>query len=268
MNRTSADWSAILPREHGAWSLLLLPFASAVVLLEAWRAEVVAGLVLVLCLLLLRGPLIVLARQRWVWRVEKPETALARVAVWSLGGVAALAAVPMLWVVPLELLVAMGAGAGGFLAAGTWLAVKNRQHSVVFQTASAVALTGSAVVPGLVVGGTVPVVVLWLWALQAVHAAAAIPLVHARLALRRGQPAGVSAAAGVGVSLVMAAGLMGLGYGKPGVAVAVGALVQAVEFWMLHRPGAAKANLHQLGLRLMGESILFSGLVVWTLWVS
>ena len=75
----------MLPREHGAWGLLLMPFLCAAVL--ARRAEwlLLPALGLALLGFILREPLVTLARQRWVWREEKPESvAAARCLAWQL----------------------------------------------------------------------------------------------------------------------------------------------------------------------------------------
>ena len=66
-----------LPREHGAWGLLLQPFAAGAILANHWTWHMFAALGLVLCGFLLREPLTILARQRFVWRTLNPQTAAA-----------------------------------------------------------------------------------------------------------------------------------------------------------------------------------------------
>ena len=67
-----------LPREHGAWGMLLQPFAAAAVVAAEWTPALGAALGAMLAVFLAREPLLVLARQRWVWREPRPETEIGR----------------------------------------------------------------------------------------------------------------------------------------------------------------------------------------------
>ena len=58
--------------------MLLQPFAAAAVVAAEWTPALGAALGAMLAVFLAREPLLVLARQRWVWREPRPETARAR----------------------------------------------------------------------------------------------------------------------------------------------------------------------------------------------
>ena len=73
----SASAIAPTPREHGAWELLLQPFVAAAILAGFWHWLLLPTLALVLLGFLLKEPLVVLARQRWVWRSPDQQTPVA-----------------------------------------------------------------------------------------------------------------------------------------------------------------------------------------------
>src|SRR5690606_7736680 len=75
--RPQPEQFAPLPREHGAWGLLLQPFVAAVVLARFWDWRLFPALALVVLGFILKDPLVVLARQRWVWRTRNPQSPVA-----------------------------------------------------------------------------------------------------------------------------------------------------------------------------------------------
>ena len=56
----------LLPREHGAWGILLVPFVAAAVLGWPWTLDLLVSFAAILLAFVVREPLTVLARQRWV----------------------------------------------------------------------------------------------------------------------------------------------------------------------------------------------------------
>lgn len=254
-----ASNTSLLPREHGAWSMLTLPFLAAVYLLRPDPLRAAAAFIAVMALFLVREPLIVLARQRWVWRTPHEESAAARRWLLVLAPVLAAAG----WVaIPRQawgLAAAMGAGAAVLMAASIALAVRNRQHSALFQAIGSIGLAASSLAAGL----TQPPLAAsaWIvWAASALHGVSAIPVVHARLAMRRRQapnlaPAAIGALAALAAAAASAPGSLSLPLGFSG-------LVHAAEWLALRSPGAPQAKLARLGLRLMAESILFTLLLV------
>lgn len=242
--------------------MLLLPFLAAAWLLHPSWPKLAAAFVLVMALYLSREPLIVLARQRWVWRTPHEETAAARrwlLALTPLTVAAGPLAIPRsAW--PMAAI--CGVGATVLMAISVWLAVRNRQHSVLFQAIGSAGLAASALVVAL---GSPPVSSeAWIvWAASALHGISAIPVVHARLAMRRRQtPKPLGASIGALATLVIAAALLP----RPlSAALGFSGLVQLAEWLALRSPGAGQAPLTRLGLRLMSESIVFTVLLVWAL---
>src|SRR5208282_5109211 len=66
-----------LPREHGATAMLLMPIVCAAVLSRAWRWSELATLAAAFAALAAKDPMVVLARQRFVWVERHAETAVA-----------------------------------------------------------------------------------------------------------------------------------------------------------------------------------------------
>ena len=62
-----------LPPEHGSWGMLLFPFVSAAILTKTWTWDFVLAALAMLAVFLLREPLTVLLRQKFVWKRRRPE---------------------------------------------------------------------------------------------------------------------------------------------------------------------------------------------------
>src|SRR5581483_11660514 len=69
---------ALIPRAHGAWAMLLQPFVAALLVYHRVSWAVRPALAAVVLVFLIRDPPTILARQKWVWRGERPESAVAR----------------------------------------------------------------------------------------------------------------------------------------------------------------------------------------------
>lgn len=242
--------------------MLILPYVAAVYLLRPDPLRAAAAFVLVMALFLSREPLIVLARQRWVWRTPHAEAAEARRWLLVLVSViiaAGLAAIPS-GARPMAAL--FGAGAAGLMAISISLAVRNRQHSALFQSIGSAGLAASSLVVGLI-APPVDAAAWIVWFTSALHGISAIPVVHARLGMRRRERRRLgSASAGAFATLAVAGAL----FQHPlSLALAFSGLAHMGEWLALRRPNAAQARLTRLGIRLMCESIVFTILLVWAL---
>src|SRR5664280_929578 len=182
-----------LPREHGATAMLFTPIVCAAVLSHTWRWSEFATVTAAFAALAAKDPMVVLARQRLVWKQWHPETASAIrwFAGWTV--LLILSGLVLLATWPFQALVAMGSGVAVFSVLAIVINVKNRQRSTLFQIASAAALTSSSLATSLSATGTIAPWCWWLWLLLALQATAGILVVHARLdarvALRSTAPA-------------------------------------------------------------------------------
>ncbi len=184
-----------LPREHGATAMVITPIVCAAILARTWRWSELATLAAAFAALAAKDPLVVLMRQKFVWK--QPNAATPHAARWFAGYALVLAAsgLVLLRAWPLEAIVAMGAGVVAFSLMAIWVNVKNKQRSTVFQIASAAALTSSSLATCLSATGAIRPWCWWLWVLLAMQATAGIVVVHARLdariALHGKAPAGL-----------------------------------------------------------------------------
>jgi hypothetical protein len=251
-----------LPREHGAWGLLLQPFIAGAILAREWNWLLLPALGLTLFGFLLREPLTILARQRFVWRTENPQTrpALKWLAVEALGAALCLALlVPTLPVAPLAALTGLAATLTGI---AVWMTILNKQRSVILQLISAAGLGTTALLAILACTGAIPAWAWPLWAVLTFHGAASILTVHQRLALKRtgGQPSPRTYIAPA-LSLISALAAPVLA-----IPLAFSGLVNLWELYRLRQPEALQEPLKHVGLRALAVSITHSLLTVAALW--
>lgn len=180
----AAPRRSMLPREHGAWGLLLQPFVAGAVLGGAPASLLAPAAVLLLAGFALRTPLLEIARGRL--RARAATDNLRTAFLWCAGEAAILAAA--LWLLWPGLAPAwrLGLCAGGpaFTLLAVWIGWRNWQRSRVFQTASAAVLALSAPFAIQLGQGRVPFWGWMLWLVFLLHGAVAIQLVHERLERR------------------------------------------------------------------------------------
>jgi hypothetical protein len=263
-----------LPREHGATAMLLTPIVCVVILSRTWRWSELATLTAAFAALAVKDPMVVLARQRFVWKQWHPETASAMrwFAGWTviliLSGLVLLAS----W--PFKALVAMGLSVAIFSVLAIAINVKNRQRSTLFQIASAAALTSSSLATSLSATGTIAPWCWWLWLLLALQATAGILAVHARLdariALRSTAPAGENfrRAAEIALVVLACAAVIAAGLGHGWIALALLVAVVGYSYDLHAQQDAAKLQLPlmKVGRRALALSSLFSVLLIMGFW--
>lgn len=262
---------APIPREHGAWGLLLQPFVAGAVLAGHWTWLLVPALGLVLLGFLLREPLIVIARHRWVWRRYGPaQRAAQRWAVIELAGVITCLVLLARSTALLPLL-GLAAVAGLLTAAAVWVTLRNRQRSIPFQLVSAGGLSTTALLAALVGAGGVPSWSWWLWGILTAHAMASILVVHARLkaraALRGGGSTGTrnSDLAAQMLQLAAAAAVAMVEW-RLAVPLIVSAVANGAELRRLQTPGQLQESLPRVGYRTLAVSLLHLAATVVCLW--
>ncbi len=259
-----------IPREHGAWGLLLQPFVAGAILGGQWTNLFVPALGMVLMGFLMREPLTVMAREMWVFRRRGY---LAVRAAWWAGveGAALLGCLLTLarWA-PLGALAAL-AGVGVVLTgAAVAVSLKNRQRSVAFQVVSAAGLGTTGLLAVLVGTGGIPGWAWWLWGLLSGHAMASIPVVHARLRARAGRKSDRVerpwlAYAGQAGQLA-AAGAVAMVEWRLAVPLMASALANGIELWRLRTPANLEEALTRVGYRTLAVALLHMVLTITCLW--
>lgn len=254
--------------------MMLLPFLCAAILSRQWHWTLLPTAAAILAAFMLREPLVVLGRQKFVWTTPHAESRIA--AKWLFGLVAALAVCGALLALrwPLPALLALGTGAAAMTLLAVWMTVRNRQRSWWLQMLSAAGLSASSLAAVLSSTGAIPDWCWWLWALSASHAFAGILVVHARLEARIAAKAKrqvaprfrLPAAAAQFVMLAGAAWCFAIGQGLLAIALLLSVLVHFWDLATLRTPQALETRLTVVGLRAMTLSILVSSLIVAGLW--
>ncbi|MCC7235966.1 MAG: YwiC-like family protein [Bryobacterales bacterium] len=269
MRGESKSGVSMWPREHGAISMLVQPAVCAALIAWRWHWVVIPALAAAAAMFLVREPLVVLARQKWVWRDAKPETPVARRWVLSLAPVMATCGALMAMRWQISWLIAFGAGAVAMTVYAVWMTVKNRQRSVSLQIISAFGLASTGMAVAMSLEDTVSQWAAWLWLLSAAQAAAGILVVHTRLesrisakARRAESPVYIRAA------WVMQAVMASLGVAAwwvspvAAAAMLLPAAVHVYELMTIRTEKAMATPLRTIGFRAMGLSIAVSVLLV------
>lgn len=265
---------AFVPREHGATAMLLMPFFAAAILLRRVYWPELAALAAIACAFSLKDPLIVLARQHFLWKQEHAETKIARRAVAVRALVVVVCGAVLLAFRDWRPFAPLLAGGAAFMALAVAVTVRNQQRSEWFQVGSAVALTSTCLAACLAATGEVPAWGWLLWLLCALQATAAIFVVHARLdariAARKSVPVPIEnrrAALICQIVLVCAAVVFAL-LARAWIGAAL--LIAAIGYWAdLRRQRTAESlrmPLQRVGLEALGLSTLYAVLLIIGLW--
>jgi hypothetical protein len=153
-----------LPREHGAWGILLIPFATAVGVSGVFDLKVTLLLASVLCFYVARASYL---KQNWKWTV-----------VLLAGSAACTAALLLQW--RLWWLITLG-------AAATPLAFRRTERSIAVQLIAVAGLTLTAPATWYAATGRMDAKALWLWLLNALYFGGGVFYVkmHVAAAIRR-----------------------------------------------------------------------------------
>jgi YwiC-like protein len=265
---------AYVPREHGATAMMLTPFFCAAILLRHVYWQEAVALVAIVVALVIKDPLVVIARQRWVWKQKHAETDAARRLVVIELLLLAAAGATLLLTRDWRPLAALFIASAAFTALAVAVNVQNRQRSVWFQVMSAVALSGTSIAACLAGPGKVPAWGWVLWALCALQATAGIFVVHARLdariASRKGEPTHSSnRGAALAVQLILlltAVAFATLGRFWIAAALAVAATCYWIDLRRQQTSASLQMSLKSVGQQALTLSIAFAILIIIGLW--
>jgi hypothetical protein len=245
-----------LPREHGAWAMLSVPFLIGVLVGggQSWRV-LWLGLAMTF-VFIAREPLLLWQRAR---RRGK-DSGAARRLVFIYFGLAALFSAPLLVFHHLFGLVLLGLLVMILLGVNTWQAGQREDRTVLGESLAILGLTLTAPAAHYVARGRWEVVALWLWALSALYFTSSVFYVKLRvLESTRKEQARKQAwrhcalyHASLSISLVVLA-LTSSVYLFALVAFAP-ALLRA--FWSLLKP-AGQLNLRRIGVMEICYSLVF-----------
>ena len=254
--------------------MLLTPFVCAAILLRQVSWQEAVTLLAILCAFATKEPLVVIARQLFVWKQPHPETrtairyAAAEALILAVCG--ALLASSLDW----RPLAVLAGGAAAFTAIAVVVNVRNRQRSVWFQIASAAALTSTSVAACLAVLDAIPAWCWLLWLLCALQAFGGILVVHARLDARIGlrkAESGKERSRRVAILSQLAMALAGVGFAVSGYRfVAIALLIAAAAYFFdMYRQkdsGSLQMSLKTVGKQALTVSICFAIMIIVGLW--
>jgi hypothetical protein len=254
--------------------MLLTPIVCAAILAREWRWSELATLTAALAALAAKDPMVVLARQHFVWKQRHPETTAA--VQWFVGWIVILIVCGVIFVAtwPRTAIMALGLGVCGFSALAVAINVKNRQRSPLFQIVSALALTSSSLATCVSATGFIAPWCCWLWILMAMQATAGILVVHARLDARiasRGTAVpseGYRRAAQVALSVLICTAIAAITLRRGWIALAL--LVVVAGYWFDLRGQrdsvALQIPLKRVGQRALALSSVYAVLLIMGLW--
>jgi hypothetical protein len=267
------------PREHGATAMLFTPIVCAAILSRAWRWSELATLAAAFAALAAKDPMVVLARQRFVWKQWHAETAAALrwFAGWTI--LLAVSGLVLLATWPFKATVALGLGVAAFSTLAIVINVKNRQRSTLFQIASAFALTSSSLAMSLSSTGAIALWCWWLWLLLALQATAGILVVHARLDARIALRSTAlprenfphetyRRSAQISLAVLACAAVIAIGFHRGWIALAlfVAILGYAYDLHCQRNAAALQLPLKTVGQRALALSSLYAILLIVGLW--
>jgi len=267
MRHTPQSGAMLVPREHGATAMMLTPFLCAALLLRHVYWQEAVTLVAILVALVIKDPLVVLARQRWVWKQEHPETrgAMRLAAIELL--VLTACGVTLLWTRDPAAFGLLFVGSAAFTALAVMVNVRNRQRAVWFQVVSAAALSATCVAACLSGPGKVPGWCWLLWLLCTVQATAGIFVVHARLDARnsKGKPVNVAnRRLAFLLQMILLASAMWFalrGQFWIATALALAAIGYLLELRRQQNQAALKMSLKRVGQQTLALAVAFALLV-------
>jgi hypothetical protein len=254
--------------------MLITPMVCAAVLARAWHWAELATFAAAFAALAVKDPLVVVARQRFIWKQRHPETDAAVRSFFLWAGVLCAGGLLVLLTWPARASIAMGLGLAVFSALAVAVNVKNRQRSTLFQIASAAALTSSSLAISLSAAGFVQPWCWPMWLLLALQATAGILVVHARLdariALRSPAKAGSDSrrAAQISVAVLVCAAIAAAALGRYVISFALlmAAAGYAFDLHLQRNPQALQLPLSSVGRRALALSSLYSILLIIGLW--
>lgn len=283
-NAVPAGRRLLLPREHGAWGLVLLPFLAGALVAGNWATlRMLAAALAVFSVFLLREPLLALWRLRAAAhkygsdavgfaangpRQSERESAKLSLLTYGLG--AATSGVYLLLSLLLGPLLLLAGCTAVLLPTLLHFTVRNYQRHPALQIAGVLGLTASSLLSYLVGRGYWDEPAIWIWLLSAAHGSASVLVVHARLeailARRMPGPAPTTdrrtAVLGqVGLALLLA---IVAATGRPWLLLPFlpPMTLHCWELWQLRGQVAPRVSLHRVGWMQLSASGAFCLLLV------
>lgn len=261
--------SFVLPREHGAWGILLIPLVTG-----GWIGyEAGARIAPLLLFALAALALFCLRTPAEIWLETSPlraqTAAEKRTVLLSIGVYASLATIALLGLIWREraiLLLVLGAAVAALFLAQGILKELSRRYRMAAQLVGALGLTSTAAGAYYVVTGNLDAAALLVWGLNWLFAANQIHFVQLRIRAARAATRAeklnegrsfLAGEAGTVLILLLAWRFGGL----PGAAaVAFGPVLARGLVWFFRRP--TPLGIHRLGFSELAHALTFGVLLI------
>lgn len=256
----------LLPREHGAWGIVAIPYLTAAAIAGSVRAAVLTGALAVLLVFLARYPLEILLIPAAHTRAGRPDRDKVQRYAWVYGVLAAGAGACLLVFWQLYLLVPLALAGLALFGLRVWWGRSREERSVAAEVTGTVGLTLTALVAWICATGGLNSTGWLVWGLNALFFSSGIVYVKARigarLARQRGETASGATFAVVFHALVLLSvlGMVSARWFSPWVAVPYG-LAVARAVWGLSASEKAFA-LRRLGWSEVGLSAVFGAFLI------
>jgi len=265
---------SFIPREHGATAMLLTPFFAAAILLRHVYWQELIALVASVAAFATKDPLVVIARQHFVWKQERAETSSAKRAAMVLGTLLLGCGLILMLTGDWHQWIPFILGSAVFSAVAVFVTVRNKQRHEWFQVASAAALSSTCLVACLAAVGRIPDWCWLLWIFCTLQAVAGIFVVHARLDARVAARTGVAAptqnrrAAYIAQAVLVTGGVVCavLQWFWIAAALVLTAICYLLELRRQRDPAALQERLQRVGVRALLQSISYTLIIVVGLW--
>ena len=172
----------LVPKEHGAWAMLILPYFIGVVITDGLSTRTILGLISVLLLFLSRSPLIILLKEKFL----NSHHGLSRRELWlSFGFPAAIGFGIFFWLLirySLWELLVIGSIGLIFFTFHTWLTFRRKKRSIFGDLVGIFMLTLSAPLAVCISQGQLTHLAFVLWLLNALYFSTSV--FHVRMRVR------------------------------------------------------------------------------------
>jgi hypothetical protein len=182
---TAPAHSPWLPREHGAWGIVAVPFLTAVAIAGQWSLPVVLTALAVLGAFLARYPLELLLIPNSHLRAGRPERRSLVVAASAFSLFTLLIGLALTVVWKLQLLWWLALAGGALFALRVWQGRRGGDRSLTAELVGTSGLTLSALAAWIAATGTLDLTALWVWWLNALFFGSGVLYVKSRLQARR-----------------------------------------------------------------------------------
>jgi hypothetical protein len=174
----------LLPREHGAWGIVLIPFLTAAAITKQMSPEVLLALVAVLLVFIGRYPLELLLIPVANHRAGHPARQQVWFSFWVYAIAAAITGFVLVFIFELFALLWLALLGGLFFALRVWQGRRGADRDMIAEVFGSVGLTLSALVAWVAATGGVDQAGWLVWILNAVFFASGIVYVKSKIRSR------------------------------------------------------------------------------------